>query len=844
MKKTFLLVLLLSLLSIYSCSDRNELASIVYHNKATTNEQLAAKEIQRYIYLRTGNIIEIKTVEVLSDIKNKSIIVGSELSRNILDESDDLGEEGFLLKESGDKLYISGKTDVATLYGAYRFAEILGVRFYLDGDVIPDEKIETVSISGINEIHKPLFETRGLQPFHDFPEGPDWWENDDYKAHFAQMVKMRFNFFGLHTYPENGPHAEPSVWIGLKEDIEENGDVKFSYRTTFANTEREGHWGYAPMKTGDFVAGASLLFDEDVYSNSVLKGLTSQNLSPEQCNELFNRQGRLFKDVFGFGRQFGIKMTVGLETPLVVPQAVQARLISKGLTLGSDEVLRSLYEGIYHRITKAYPIDYFWLWTHEDWTWGNPDKKEVERTFKDIDIAWKTLDELGRPFGFGLCGWVLGPPNNRSAFDNNTPDWVALSCINRYLGFEWVDPGFREIKKDRPKWVIPWLEDDHAMIQPQFWVGRIRRDAADALADDCTGLIGIHWRTKTIGMNIAALSQAGWDKNVLADNSDKPIKREERKRDLPSGDFYSDWISSQFGANMIKELKPIFESLDGGIYIPQNSDIANLPRPSKWDTGPGGMREIEELWEEEQLKYAFVDTLESLRDKVQGKGNLYRFDYWLGQLRYLRQMGKTGCTKGLLTASLNEYKQAKTSAEKEAIKKKLIEVRVELSRDWEKLMTALLEVVASPGEMGNIANLEQHSRSTLQFLTKYDADIEKLTGVKLPEEIKLRKEYQGESRFFVPTVRSLLDKNEKLSLKAIVIDNDLSLKPVVYYRKMGAGEYKSLEMNNTGRGVFEIEIPTRNMDAVEYYFKLIYPDGQEKIWPITAPDISQTVLIQ
>ena len=65
----------------------------------------------------------------------------------------------------------------------------------------------------------PLFNLRGIQPFHDFPEGPDWWNLDDYKAVFSQLPKLRMNFFGLHTYPEGHPNAEPTVWIGLPQDV-------------------------------------------------------------------------------------------------------------------------------------------------------------------------------------------------------------------------------------------------------------------------------------------------------------------------------------------------------------------------------------------------------------------------------------------------------------------------------------------------------------------------------------------------------------------------------------------------------------------------------------------------
>ena len=58
------------------------------------------------------------------------------------------------------------------------------------------------SCRNLDETGKPLFDLRGIQPFHDFPEGPDWWNRDDYKAILGQLPKLGMNFFGLHTYPE------------------------------------------------------------------------------------------------------------------------------------------------------------------------------------------------------------------------------------------------------------------------------------------------------------------------------------------------------------------------------------------------------------------------------------------------------------------------------------------------------------------------------------------------------------------------------------------------------------------------------------------------------------------
>ena len=81
----------------------------------------------------------------------------------------------------------------------------------------------------LDETRKPLFDRRGIQPFHDFPEGPDWWNRDGYKAILGQLPKMGMNFFGLHTYPECGVGPEPLVWIGPPSAVAPDGKVKASY---------------------------------------------------------------------------------------------------------------------------------------------------------------------------------------------------------------------------------------------------------------------------------------------------------------------------------------------------------------------------------------------------------------------------------------------------------------------------------------------------------------------------------------------------------------------------------------------------------------------------------------
>jgi len=405
-------------------------------------------------------------------------------------------------------LKITGGSDIAALYGAYDFAEHLGVRFYLHGDVIPDKKIPFV-LPNLNVTRNPLFNARGIQPFHDFQEGPDWWEADDYKAYFSQLAKMKMNFFGLHCYPEGGKGPEPLVWIGLEEDINKDGSVKHSYPSGWATT-KGGRWGYGSEKTKNFAAGAGLIFEDDVHGHSIMKSYDRMPEEPEDCNKVFNETAIFMSNIFDFAHDLDIKICLGTETPLTIPKDVKKRLEEKNIDPENMNTIRKLYEGMFKRIADNYPIDTYWLWTPETWTWNAVPKENVDKTITDIKTALEAFNNVGKPFQFATCGWVLGPPEDRTLFDKMLPTNAAISCINRKVGFDFVEPGFSRVK-NRPTWAIPWLEDDPAMITPQLWAGRLRRDAADALAYGCTGLIGIHWRTKILAPNIAALADAAWD---------------------------------------------------------------------------------------------------------------------------------------------------------------------------------------------------------------------------------------------------------------------------------------------------------------------------------------------
>ncbi len=500
--------------------------TIVHARDASVPEVLAARELRRYLYLRTGTAPEIAPADRAED-RPGLLVVGSR-ERSLVAEfastmpgGADVGRlrpQQYLVRtfpsRGGRGVLIAGGDPIGALYGAYRFIERLGVRFYMHGDTVPDEPtadpLPETDLTG-----RPVFQLRGLQPFHDFPEGPDWWSLDEYKSVLSQMVKMGMNFIGLHTYPEGGVGPEPTVWIGLPEDIAEDGTVRFSYPARHFTTT-SGTWGYSPKKTGDYHWGAAMLFADDEHGPAYSRGRTPWPETLEDRNAVFNECGAMLRQAFTYARQLGIRTCVGTETPLAVPKALAERLRAAGRDPADPATVRALYEGIFRRIAAAYPVDYYWLWTPEGWTWEGVADEQVRATLADIEAAMAGVKASGAGFTLATCGWVLGPPQDRALFDQVLPKHMPMSCINRMVGKEPVDPGFARIK-DRPTWAIPWLEDDPSLAAPQLWAGRMRRDAFDARRYGCSGLMGIHWRTRNLGPNVSALAAAAWDQSGWGD---------------------------------------------------------------------------------------------------------------------------------------------------------------------------------------------------------------------------------------------------------------------------------------------------------------------------------------
>ncbi|AOW09964.1 hypothetical protein [Flavobacterium gilvum] len=807
---------------------------IVCPDNSSPQLKLAAKELRRYIYLRTGKLLRISSKKATQSI---TLIIDSKLQT-----------QEYSLKSTGESLVISGGSGVAVLYGAYGFVEKLGVRFYLHGDVVPDGKI-SLHIPQLNETQKPFFELRGIQPFHDFPDGPDWWNQDDYLAYIGQLAKMRMNFIGLHCYPyrkDNVPKKgdmmigpEPLVWFGLPQDINPDGTVKSSYPTWWDNTARDSGWPYGSLKTSEFTNGSAQLFPTDIYGPDVMEGMMPLPKTAEESNELFNRVGKQMGIVFAEAKKVGVKTCIGSETPFIMPPALAEHLKQLGKDPKAPETIAEVYEGAFQRIAKVMPADYYWLWTSEGDLHKNP-----EGVKRDLLIAYNALKKISPSVPLATCGWGFNP-----AYDAFLPKDSPMSGISAEFGHYSLSPALADIQ-GRPKWAIPWFENDVNLAGYQPWVGRLRQDAVDARRFGANGLMGLHWHVKSMMNNIAALAQAGWDQSYVAKNfnivpvsSGKGLNVLKETRMMPIDDYYEDFAKANFGSNKAKET--------GGILAESEKmqtslkGTAHRPDPTGWGTfwgAQGALQSDPEMHAYAQKNGELAERFAKLRQNIKGAGNLERFDYWLTMLRIQTAMYEAGAVHGKLRVIVAEMEKENDPVKKKDLASKAIIIRAEVVRAWDKIMQLEIISASTPGDLGLIANLERNSRIWDNWLNRFDTTIEKVTGKPMPADCAPSMNYTGPATIKVFTVRSSLHRGEVLELRPVVLSAEQSSSVIVKWRKLGEKNWQQSSAVNVGRSVWTVKLPTATEDF-EYHIIANGANDQKLIWPATAPMQNQTVIV-
>ena len=830
---------------------------IVYSENGTLNEQLAAKEVRRYVYLRSGQLLDVKPVASLPASGDLIVVAanGSTLLESLRDPIGYESKQGQTLLKSvaadgRNVLVVSGADADATLLAAYRYAEKIGVGFDLAGDAIPDARVE-LSLSGLDEVGRPLFETRGIQPFHDFFHGPDFWNTRDYKSVISQLPKLGMNFIGLKTYPhfsiyeerveEAGPIGpELTVWIGLPEDVNPDGTVKWSYPAYFAHTKRPNRiWGSATLDTDRFSSPAGHIFDRNDFGPDVMGTQIYTDLAGQ--NEAFNKTGAMFKNAFAHAKRLGVKTAIGTELPMGVekkgaeteadwvrgiPPALQTHLKQQGLDPKDPKVVKDIYKGIFTRIMKTHDLDYYWLWTWEVWQHYDMTPAQINAVKQDIALAREALDELGNPFQIAMAGWKIGSADNPAEFDD--PELLPYEAP--IMGLWDEAESFENLSRQRKKWPATWLEEDWGLAQPQLDIGRIWSDARAALTKGGHGLIAKHWRTRILSPNIGAMRDLTWSYGTT---SAPPQRIIPNNKNSWWSDYYERWAITQFGPEVGAEAGAIFASLDkSGINKP-----GGLPSINHWETeseddgvgsSPAAIRpNEEESWATAKKDYAFVEKLEALRPMVVGKGNQERFDYFLKTFQVMRLMGEFSVVRQQFELAMQEDGYAKALA-----------ARTKMARLFEKMMRLHLEKATNASDLGEIVNLEILNWHQLVVL-KWDEQLKQGLRKPIPASANPSTIYDGAPLIRVLGTETQINKGQPLELSLIALGTD-DTPPVLKVRPLGRGAWQDVPVDHKARRVYSAVIPPQSGDF-EYYL-----ESGDTHFPVTASSpspIYQTVVV-
>lgn len=804
--------------------------AIAIRQDATPLEALAANEVRRYVYLRTGKLLEVRRGPGGSDR-----IVVTRKDRGFVGElGQQLEPQQFLLKsglaDGAASWAIVGGDELGTLYGAYRFAEMLGVRFGLDGDALPDAPL--AAWPGMDETGKPRFALRGLQPFHDFSVGPDWWNLADYQNVLAQMAKLRMNFIGFHTYPswnrDAGPEA--NVWIGLPEDVDAQGNVKFGYEAGVVTTRRG--WAVTPYPTSKYASGAGLLFENDEYGPDFMLDCLEWPKTAETGAAMFNRYGEMQQTAFGQARRLGIKTCVGTETPLGVPKMLADKLQAQGMKPDDPATIQRLYEGTFLRLMRKIRPDYYGLCTAEIWLrrpgrrgWEITSTANVER---DLGLAAAAAKSVQAPFGLATAGWRLGTREDPLWIDKRVPKSWAVSSINTSLGRDPVEKSYGTIT-GRPKWAITWAEDDETAgahcctcWDLQLWAQRVFADSAGASRYGCDGMMAIHWRTAAVAPNLTALAEAGWDfarsGATAAPAADNP---------KPAMDaFWADWGSGLFGGEAGAEAGRLIQRFDGG-HLAINA-LVN-----------GGANTTEASI---AAFFAPLQAMESLRPRIQGAGNLERFDYWLNLVRATQLRVQTWVLAARLQGKMEQAnKLAGVDAQRDFAGKEILPLRLQVARHYEDLIAAFVRCAKSPGEIGTITSIESGCRG--RIVSTHDAAIERMLDTPLPVAAAIRTAYRGEPRIFVSAPATQMPAATSVEIRAFVLADAKCDSVTLYCRPLGEGAFKPVPAVHRARQAYRATLPGQAEGTLEYYLEAELGGGRKLRWPSTAPALNQTVVV-
>lgn len=754
--------------------------------------RLAVRELSSGLHMLNGAWTVAETKDGTGDGEQITLAIDRSAFKGAEDYEISTAAGGAVLRAAGEQ---------ALLYAVFDFLGRQGAVFGIDGTSTPIDAVEglRLPLAGEPWIGTPNLSTRGLLPWPDFLNCISVYNDEDFKAYFAAMLRMRFNMFGMHVYTQNNPLAESY----LSFDFAGSGHLAALEDTSMTS------WGYLPQRTSTYKMGAAEFFDRETF------GADATRLAADNWDKA-DRTTELLRKALSFAKQLGISTGIGFE-PYINPAETLSALPpeSKSFPGGLIEsrVGRDLLERRLADLLERYPmVDYVWLWQDEDANWDSR-KQEVKLSVTPFMQAHDFLKRHAPNKRLVLGGWG-GVARHFENLHRRLPEDIVFSALDDSLGWDPIGDVFGKLGS-RERWPIPWLEDDPSMWLPQFRASRLQSAMQQAREFGCQGMLGIHWRHRIVDPTATYFARAAWDK------------------DLASADNYRHYCNTQAAGSRAAELATIFEDAD------RNHAISSTFTGTRDKNGFAVVNSIspdylegftyndaEPEFDVLDRQRATADKLKNLTARAASPVERERLGYFSGfvnlMVPYCDAFELAHQIGALLKQAVALRGQGKTVEASSLIVNDAVPLWLKMAPLVRQTMIEFQAIVATRNDQGQLASmqnklvriaLERLRLSILEFAGELPHSMDEAYGAATSADDA------NNTRLFVPTRPSLLHAEDSVRLFIVVPGLEGIADVKLYSRCLGEHQWTTVAADRAGRAVYAAQLgPFQSGDAtIEYY---------------------------
>jgi hypothetical protein len=707
-----------------------------------------------------------------------------------IDPSRFKGHEEYEIAANGKRATFTAAGEQALLYAVFDFIERQGVVFGTDGATFPIDAPATLTLPAAQQpwTAAPSLAVRGLLPWPDFLNCISMYNDEDFKAYFANMLRMRLNMFGMHAYTENSPVRMAESYLSF--DYAGAG-----HRAALEDTTATS-WGYLPQRTSTYKMGGAQFFDRETF------GADATRLAADNW-EIADRTTKMLRAAFAFASSLGIRTGIGFEpylNPVEIATALppEAAAHPGGLiesTTGKDLLERRLAD-----LLERYPmVDYVWLWENEDANWESR-KKNIPLSVTPFKQAYDFLRRSAPDKKLVVAGWG-GVVRNFQSLHQRLPGDIVFAALSDSLGWDPVSEEYAKLES-RERWPIPWLEDDPSMWLPQFRASRFENDMKRARNFGCQGMLGIHWRHRIVDPTATYFSRAAWNPALTA------------------AAHYEDFSAAQVSPQRAKTLAALFEDCD------QNRKIAST---FLGGYTPEGFAKTEELTGDydEAFKYqtAQLDpaVLESQRQVAADFHRLMnetpsptekeRIGYFAGfaglAVPYCDALQTAHKLGEVLTSAAKLRTDGKEEDARNLVMRDGVPLWLTMAPLVRRTMVQFENIVSTRNDQGQLASmqnkfvriaLERLRLSIKEFLGELPAEMNRAYDAAISDKPACA------TRIFVPTRPSLLAAGESARIFIVAPSEGTVTQVHLHFRCDGIGDWVRKFATLAGRHVYEAQL--------------------------------------